>query len=448
MSWAARFELRQYLKGSMWVLPLLGAVLGGLLAHWSVELDGAVNLPSSWSYTASTASGVLTAIVGAMVALLGFVVTIGVLVVQQATGTLSPRYMRLWYRDRLQKVVLATFAGTFTFAFSLLRRIGDDFVPDIGVTTAGAAVAVSLGLLLYYLDRFTHGLRPVAVAERVGRSGQAVLTRWTEQLEALGIEIRDGASHLPPGGAVWPVVADRTGAVQAVNLQALHLAADRHDCTIVLARTVGDFVTTGTLLVEVHGAAAPPVAQLRQQFALGTERTIEQDPAFAMRVLVDIAIKALSPAINDPTTAVQVLDHIEAFLETLVRTGLRDHYALGTRDGSTSLVIPGRDWASYLELAVTEIRDCGAASTQVCRRLRALLDRMLEVAPAERRPSVHEELRRLAVAVDARFTDQGGRATARVPDRQGIGGPATVHRALPGPEPVRSAAGDRDHRGA
>jgi uncharacterized membrane protein len=91
MSWAARFELRQYLKSSTWVLPLLGALLGALLSHGAVLLDSAVRLPPAWTYSASTASGVLTAIVGAMVALLGFVVTIGVLVVQQATGTLSPR---------------------------------------------------------------------------------------------------------------------------------------------------------------------------------------------------------------------------------------------------------------------------------------------------------------------------------------------------------------------
>ena len=105
---AARFALGQYVKGSLWVLPLLGGVFGGLLAQGTLVLDSAVRLPAGWNYTASTASGVLTAIVGAMVALLGFVVTIGVLVVQQATGTLSPRYMRLWYCDRLQKVVLAT----------------------------------------------------------------------------------------------------------------------------------------------------------------------------------------------------------------------------------------------------------------------------------------------------------------------------------------------------
>src|SRR3954454_20401525 len=184
MSWAARFELRQYLKSSTWVLPLLGALLGALLSHGAVLLDSAVRLPPDWNYSASTASGVLTAIAGAMVALLGFVVTIGVLVVQQATGTLSPRYMRLWYRDRLQKGVLATFAGTFTFAFGLLRRIEDDFVPDIGVTLAGVAVAASLGLLLIYLDRFTHRLRPVAVAALVRQSGLDVLEDWTAQIRA------------------------------------------------------------------------------------------------------------------------------------------------------------------------------------------------------------------------------------------------------------------------
>jgi Predicted membrane protein (DUF2254) len=102
-----------------------------------------------------------------MVALLGFVVTSGVLVIQQATATLSPRFMRLWYRDRLQKVVLATFAGTFTYSFALLRRVDTNSVPDLGVTIAGIAVAVSLILLLVYLNLFTHALRPVAVAAMV-----------------------------------------------------------------------------------------------------------------------------------------------------------------------------------------------------------------------------------------------------------------------------------------
>jgi uncharacterized membrane protein len=159
MSWAARFRLRQYIKASLWIVPMFGLVLGVLLAELALAADRTDWPPSGWHYSATTAGDVLTAIVGAMVALLGFVVTIGVLVVQQATGTLSPRYMRLWYRDRLQKAVLATFTGTFAFAFSLLRSIESDSVPDLGVTLAGVAVAVSLVLLLIYLNRFTHSRR-------------------------------------------------------------------------------------------------------------------------------------------------------------------------------------------------------------------------------------------------------------------------------------------------
>jgi len=108
--------------------------------------------------------------------------------------------MRLWYRDRLQKGVLAPLAGTF--AFGLLRRIEDDFVPDIGVTLAGVAVAASLGLLLIYLDRFTHRLRPVAVAALVRQAGLDVLEDWTAQIRARARDERDarcGAATRRPG---------------------------------------------------------------------------------------------------------------------------------------------------------------------------------------------------------------------------------------------------------
>ena len=122
-------------------------------------------------------------------------------------AALSPRYMRLWYRDRLQKGVLATFAGTFTFAFGLLRRIEDDFVPDIGVTLAGVAVAASLGLLLIYLDRFTHRLHPVAVAALVRQVGLDVLEDWTAQIRARARDERDAAAAPPGRGPVWHVPA-------------------------------------------------------------------------------------------------------------------------------------------------------------------------------------------------------------------------------------------------
>lgn len=120
--------------------------------------------------------------------------------------------------------------------------------------------------------------------------------------------------------------------------------------------------------------------------ALGVERTIEQDPAFALRIIVDIGIKALSPAVNDPTSAVQILDYIETFLHRICTADLRDQYPYADRTGIPRVEIPGRTWAVYLQLAVTEIRRYGTHSVQVCRRLRSLLNGLLVVAAPRSSP--------------------------------------------------------------
>ncbi|MFI9291086.1 DUF2254 domain-containing protein [Streptomyces gardneri] len=418
-SWAARFRLRQYVKASLWIVPLFGLVLGALLAELALAADGA-DWPSGWHYSATTASGVLSAIVGAMVALLGFVVTIGVLVVQQATGTLSPRYMRLWYRDRLQKAVLATFTGTFAFAFSLLRSVESDSVPDLGVTLAGVAVAVSLVLLLIYLNRFTHSLRPVAIADLVTRMGEAVFTRGAAA-------IRDAAprgdGNVSSDGPVLRLRTGRGGAIQAFNVAGLVAEAARHDCVFVVPRLIGDFVPPGTVLIEVHGGTSKPDPdRVTALVALGAERTIEQDPAFALRVLVDIAIRALSPAVNDPTTAVQVINYIESFLHTVGSTHLPGRYVLADRHEHARLVLPGRDWENFLQLAVCEIREYGGSSMQVCRRLRAMLEGLLDTLPPSQHAAVRAELSLLQAAIEREFTDPARRAIAQQPDHQGIGG--------------------------
>lgn len=420
MSWGTRFRVRQYAKASLWIVPLFGLVLGVALAEAAAAAEGASWLPGTLTYSATTASSVLSSVVGSMIALLGFVVTIGVLVIQQATGTLSPRYMRLWYRDRLQKAVLATFTGTFAFAYTLLRGIEADSVPNLGVTLAGIAVSVSLLLLLIYLNRFTHNLRPVAIADMVGRMGEKVLGHAAAYVRGSAVP---GGVAPPPDGPVASVRAARGGVVQAFDAPGMVALAARHDCVLVLAVSVGDFVPPGATIVDVRHRGHPPdPREVTGLLALGAERTIEQDPAFALRILVDIAIRALSPAVNDPTTAVQVLNHIEAFLHAVGHVGLRSHYVLADGHGRPRLVVPGRAWEDYLDLAVTEIREYGATSLQVCRRLRALLDRLLTALPDEYLPAVRAELGLLDAAVEREFTDPARRADARTPDPQGIGG--------------------------
>jgi uncharacterized membrane protein len=417
MSWGIAFRVRQHLKGSLYVLPFIGALLGPVVAQLTLLLDRSIQLPEAWQYSAATATGVLSVLVGAMVALLGFVVTIGVLVVQMATGTLSPRFMRLWYRDLLQKVVLATFAGTLTFSFSLLRHVEDDAVPNVGVTLSGVLVSASLLLLLLYIDRFIHSLRPVAVAALVAGAGRRVV----EALPAATTAARDGSGERPAGPAT-AVRTARAGAIQAVDARGLLALARQHDCVLVLRHAVGDFVPTGATLVEVFGPAPPTVQRrVRRMFVLGRERTIEQDPAFALRILVDIAIRALSPAVNDPTTAVQVLNYTEDLLLAIGRRQARG--ALADPEGRPRVVIPVRHWEQYLDLAVTEIRHYGATSVQVSRRLRAMLEELRAGVAPERRAAVDTELCELEASVAASFPDGADRSLAGESDRQGIGGP-------------------------
>ena len=155
----------------------------------------------------------------------------------------------------------------------------------------------------------------------------------------------------------------------------------------MVRHSIGDFVPAGAMLLEVYGgdrARRRDEEQLRDMVALGAERTIEQDPAFAIRIMVDIADKALSPAINDPTTAVQVLDHLSDVLRLIGTVDLSGS-ARGTASGpaATGIVIPVRRWEDYLVLATTEIREYGPRSIQVMRRMRAMLEELRdEVLPS------------------------------------------------------------------
>ena len=243
-SWAARFARRQRLMGSLWIIPLLCAIAGPVLAELAIALDSAVDAPAAWSYSESTASTVLSAIVSAMVGLTGFVVAFGVLVVQMATQTLSPRFMRLWYRDGLQKALLGTFVGTLTYALALLRDVGPESVPDIGVTLAALAVTVSVVLFLVYLDRFVHSLRPVAVAWAVADAGARVF-------HAGEPGAHDELSDRPDGVPALTVCIATAGVIQAIDRAGLIATATRHDCLIVFPHAIGDLVPHGGVLLEV-----------------------------------------------------------------------------------------------------------------------------------------------------------------------------------------------------
>ena len=424
MTWSLAFRLRRYLRESLWVIPLLGGALGWTLGFASTDLSSLTDLSTRWEYSASTAEAVLAAVVAASVGLVGFVVTVSVLIVQMSTNTFSARYMRIFYRDRAFKAVLAVLIGTFTFSYTLMRNVEENDVPDLGVTFAGAFLGLGILLFVVFLDRAIHRLRPVAVAALVARAGRKALSEVLAEAARPDAPAVVPAPYSPPGDPVRVVRLIRGGAIQAIDFRGLGKWAHDNESLVVLRHPIGDFVSAGAVLIELYGRDPGPDAEdrLRSLVALGVERTIEQDPAFAVRIMVDIAIRALSPAVNDPTTAVQVLDHLEDLLRLVGQTDLSDE-ATPLEEMDAGLVVPVRRWGDYLALSLTEIREYGGASIQVVRRLRAMLDELSESVLPGRRDAVLRELERLDDAVAARWgstvdVDLAGRS-----DRQGIGGP-------------------------
>jgi uncharacterized membrane protein len=420
--WGLVFKTRQYLKGSLWFLPLLGGIAGAALGAAAASSDRTFGELSSLEYSASTAEAVLAAIVGSTAALTGFVVTVSVLVVQMATSMFSARYMRLWYRDRMLHVLLAMLVGTFTFSFTLLAGVEESSVPNLGVTASGALVAVDMFLFLFFLDRFVHRLRPVAVAALVAEAGRRAFESVVGVASGPDAPDMVGAP-IELGDPSVVVRAHHAGSIQAVHIPGLVRFAREHNCTLVLKHAVGDFVPTGAPVIEVYGSTGDGrrvERRLRGMIVLGVERTIEQDPAFALRIMVDIAIKALSPAVNDPTTAVQVINHLGDSLHTIGATDFQPNVT--PVEHPWRVVVPARRWEEYLSLGVTEIREYGASSVQVVRRLRAVLAELHDTVRPEHRAAVESELARLDADVEREFGSSADLDRASESDPQGLGG--------------------------
>jgi uncharacterized membrane protein len=269
----------------------------------------------------------------------------------------------------------------------------------------------------------------------------AVATLVAEYVQREFERLRSEAEHAPDifvgtfdSDEQQPALTVRSaaaGTIQAINAKRLANWAREHDSLVVFRRRVGDFVPADGVLFEIYGTSPASVLsstephRLRVNVALGTERTIEQDPAFAIRIMVDIADKALSAAINDPTTAVQVLDRLEEVLRLIGATQLGGRRWQPGGEHRHGLVIPVRTWEQYLSLGVTEIREYGANSIQVMRRMRAMLLELLADVRPEHCAAVEEELARLDSTVARSFEGSPDLDRAGIADTQGIGGETT-----------------------
>jgi uncharacterized membrane protein len=315
---------------------------------------------------------------------------------------------------------MSLFIFSYGYSLAVLGRI-DANVPQLGTALAVLLNLLSIIVFIYFIAAVGNGLRPVSILTELAKKGGAVIKEMYPTLhDPSHPEDTSEARVLFTQPATLTILVKSSGVVLAYDFKGLAQYAQKLGCAIEVMPSVGDFVAVGDPLFNIHGGESADVFLLLSSIAVGGERTLEQDPGFAFRVIVDIANKALSPAINDPTTAVLALDQLHRLLRWL---GLRAIHDGIIRDpaGRVCLVYRAPNWEDYVSLALSEIRLYGASSFQVARRMRAMLLNLLQMLPESRHPALQRELDSLQRAVQRAYPDREDQRLAETSDSQGLG---------------------------
>jgi uncharacterized membrane protein len=406
---------------SAWFIPLLYAA-GALIVGFTVPRLAYNVLPGLLStVSVNAAIGIYSAVASGMIALTGIVFSLTFVMVQFSATAYSPRLVLWIARDPVMSHSLGVFTATFLYALASLAwvdRSGSGRVPLSGTVFVTALLIVSVIMFIWLIQRV--GMLQVnRMLIFTADQGREIIENLYPPLDAPRSQVSAEIAGSRCLQTVLHVGPPRI--IQAVDISALIEIATRNGCSIELVASVGDAALEGTPIMRVFGAGrSVPEGSLRVAIKLGAERTFEQDPKYAIRLLVDIAIKALSPAINDPTTAVQALDQVE---DLLIRVGRR-RLEIGSfydAAGTLRLLINFPTWDDFLRLAFDEIRFYGANSVQVLRRMKALVSDLISILPEERHPALRDWQERLRFTVEHSFADQQDKLDASAEDRQGLG---------------------------
>lgn len=432
-SWGAAQRIRQRLEQSWLLIPgayVAGALaLGRLLPEVDAQVDGTIEL----GVTEASAGLMLQAVASGMLAFSGLVVTVAVVVVQFGAAQYTPRLVQRFRSDPLVKHALGIFVAPAIYAIVSIGRLGSpgmDETPVLTVMTANLMLIAAIIAFFALIARLLDMLRPRRLYAMLREGGETAIEQiYPDPYDA------DASPPAIPDTPVSQTITrhGETGVVAAVDLPLLVREARRHDLTIELSVRVGEHLRHSAEVMRIHGETrVERTGRLRRALLISEERSLTQDPAYAVRAIVDIAVRALSPAVNDPTTAVQSIDTLDSLLH---RLALRD---LGSGvvtddDGVVRVIYPAADWDEVLDLALTEIRAYGASSHQVSRRLYALLAALERDVPAGRHAALarqralldesvacHHAGEELKIAKAADHTGLGGRRTTPSRARRGL----------------------------
>jgi uncharacterized membrane protein len=392
-------SLQESLRTGFWAVPTACVVVAVVLALSLVVVDRQLQADLG-RYTfgagADGAREVLSAITTSMITFTGLVFSITIVVLQLTSSQFSPRVLRTFLRDRQTQLSLGVFIATFVYAVLVLRTVNgldeDLFVPAISTTVGVLLLLVSVGVFVAYIHHVATAIQVSSILHSIGAETRKLLEReLPTDLQKTPIVLRPRETPV----AVLP--SPRPGVLVHLDTSSLAEQARKADVVLVIGVHLGDFVPQGAPLVEVHrgDAAALDEKAVQRCLVMAKERTMQSDVAFGFRQLADIAARALSPGVNDPTTAVQAMDEMHDLLRRLVTRHLPPG-AVADSEGQIRLHTPPPLFTDYLALALDEAEQYGADSLQVQQRIDALLTDLRAAALPEHQSALDERIARRA----------------------------------------------------
>src|SRR5512138_285782 len=387
----------------LWFVPSMCVLAGVALSFGTIAIDKAFDyelVPEWVSGGPDSALEILGIVAASMVSLAALVLTITMVVVQLAMGQFSPRIVQRILQDKPSQLAIGIFVGTFAHAMLTLREVqtdGGGTVPGLAVVLAFVLVVISIMVLVWYVNHIGRKLRVSALIELVGTDTRKLLdTLYPDVIAPRRVEQSK-------------IRAPSSGVITKIDYAELVRIAEQGDCVLTLEHSLGEFVPAGAPLFDVEGSAERIDAEaVLRCVDFELERTLDQDMAYGLRMLVDIAERSLSDSpFLDPTTAVQALDRLHDCLRQLVSRSFPDGRHRDDK-GVVRLVTRVMSWDDYVHLAFDEIRLAGAGSPQVARRMRAALEDLLTIAPPDRRSALKQQLDLLEAGVLEKQQAQSG----------------------------------------
>jgi uncharacterized membrane protein len=365
------------------------------------------------------------ALAAGMITFTGIVFSAVFVAAQIQTSSYSPRLAARLRRDRVVITGLALPTATASYSLFALAAVGREADKSGENVAPAITVGVALLLALLTIAAFVALVQRAFDSTQIGGILRGLMRRAHHVIEDVHPSAGPPEQPIPRREAGEPHAEVRhagpPAVLASVDRGALVRLAEQTGAFIEVVPAIGHYIAPGAVTLRLLGGERQADARLARRVpVLARQRTMDQDPAFALRMFVDIAIRGLSPAVNDPTTAVQSIDRIETLLVDLHGRHLGAGVVVDA-DGTPRGSFPVPDWEEYVDLALIEIRHYGAGSAQIARRLRALHDHLLGIVDEAQRPRIELERRLLEEQLGSRYPDPEERAILSQPDRLGLG---------------------------